>query len=84
MFGNNYYVGCGQQYNCPDLLVGVVTTNMEACIDYCSICETCVAVGYTGPHTVGAQNDPNCFTFGSYNNTLSYNATVDYAVLQSS
>lgn len=82
LFGNRYLVGCGQQINSPDLLVGVVTTNMEACIEYCSICESCVAVGYTGPHTVGTQGSPNCYTFSS-NGVVSYNATVDYALLQS-
>ena len=80
MFGNNYMIGCDQQIN-ADLLVSVDTTNMEACINYCSISDTCVAIGYTGTHTAGDHNSANCYTFSS-NGTVSYSPNVDYAVRQ--
>ena len=76
IYGDRYNLYCGYTGGSSPL-VSVDTTNFEACIDYCGICENCTAVTYTGPHTPGVKS-ANCNTFAA-NGTLAVQATTDFA-----
>ena len=77
-FGNTYALSCGYSTSGATALVSVDTTNFEACMDYCSICNTCTAVTYAGAHAPGTAS-ANCNTF-STNGTLVPQNSTDYAV----
>lgn len=77
-FGNTYVLSCGYSTSGATALVSMDTTNFEACMDYCSICNTCTAVTYTGAHTSRTAS-ANCNNF-SKNETLVPQTSTDYAV----
>ena len=42
-------------------LSATVTDNLATCVDYCSRYDSCKMVNWSGPHTNGTANHPNCF-----------------------
>ena len=62
-FGTAWTIGCNTTLAIPDAvaLFPTITDTLASCIDYCSIYESCDMVNWTGPHTNGTLNQPNCF-----------------------
>ena len=66
-FGTAWTVGCDATLAIADAaaLYSTVTDTLASCVDYCSTYNTCDMVNWTGPHTNGTRNDPNCFPASS-------------------
>ena len=62
-FGTAWTIGCDTTLAIPnaDALFATITDTLASCVDYCSIYESCDMVNWTGPHTNGTLNEPNCF-----------------------
>ena len=62
-FGTAWTVGCDTTLAIPNAvaLFATITDTLASCVDYCSIYESCDMVNWTGPHTNGTLNQPNCF-----------------------
>ena len=62
-FGTAWTIGCDTTLAIPSTvaLFATITDTLASCVDYCSIYESCDMVNWTGPHTNGTLNQPNCF-----------------------
>ena len=62
-FGTAWTIGCGTTLAIPNAaaLFDTITDTLASCVDYCSVYESCDMVNWTGPHTNGTLNQPNCF-----------------------
>ena len=62
-FGTAWTIGCDTTLAIPNAvaLFATITDTLASCVDYCSIYESCDMVNWTGPHTNGTLNQPNCF-----------------------
>ncbi|KAL9594794.1 MAG: hypothetical protein Q9219_006831 [cf. Caloplaca sp. 3 TL-2023] len=71
--GRTYGVNCGRGYVNPNDLYAVVVYTLEACMAYCSLYRTCVAVTFTA-YTPNVRNGVNCYprsTIGTLENISS-------------
>jgi len=59
-FSNCYAIGCGQYISYRTELFATDMATLEACATYCSLYNGCIAVDWTGPHTIGNHDDANC------------------------
>ena len=62
-FGTAWIITCGTQIaiSSSAALSSTVTDTLASCIDYCSTYNSCTVVSWTGSHTRGTLNAPNCF-----------------------
>lgn len=62
-FGTAWTIGCDTTLAIPNAvaLFATITDTLASCVDYCSTYESCDMVNWTGPHTNGTLNQPNCF-----------------------
>ena len=62
-FGTAWTIGCDTTLAIPNAvaLFATITDTLASCVDYCSIYQSCDMVSWTGPHTNGTLNQPNCF-----------------------
>ena len=76
-FGTSWTIGCDSLLAVPSstALFSTITDTLASCIDYCSIYDTCEMVNWTGPHTNGTIDGPNCFP-ASWNGTRSVAASA--------
>ena len=65
-FATCYFIGCGayMTYGDPYLFATDLDT-LEACLTYCSLYNTCIAVDWKGPHIEGDQGQANCVPIAS-------------------
>lgn len=66
-FGIAWNIGCNDVLAIPPTaaLSSTVTDTLATCLDYCSVYDSCDVVNWTGPHTNGTSDDPNCFPASS-------------------
>ena len=66
-FGTPWTIGCDATLVISNAaaLFPTITDTLASCVDYCSIYQSCEMVNWTGPHTNGTLNDPNCFPASS-------------------
>lgn len=66
-YGTAWTIGCDNTLAISDAaaLSSTVTDTLASCVDYCSEYITCDMVNWTGPHTNGTLDDPNCFPASS-------------------
>lgn len=66
-YGQAWTIGCNTTLSiiANTALYPTVTDNLATCVDYCSVYDSCDLVSWTGSHTNGTANDPNCFPASS-------------------
>ena len=66
-FGTAWTIGCDTELaiSSAAALSTTVADTLASCVDYCSRYDSCDMVNWTGPHTNGTLNDPNCFPASS-------------------
>lgn len=66
-YGLEWTIGCNTTLAIPSdaALSNTITDTLASCVDYCSRYDSCEMVNWTGPHTNGTANDPNCFPASS-------------------
>ncbi|KAL9132214.1 MAG: hypothetical protein Q9217_000018 [Psora testacea] len=80
VFGNQYLIGCGKNLDGSQLAC-MATDSLEACADYCSLYDGCVAATFTGSGPPGP-DQCNCNPL-STTGTSSVSLNVAYAIRQS-
>lgn len=66
-YGTAWTIGCNHTLAISNAasLSSTVTDTLASCVDYCSDYIICDMVNWTGPHTNGTLDDPNCFPASS-------------------
>lgn len=66
-YGSAWIIGCDTTLAITSsaALSATITDTLASCVDYCSIYSSCDMVNWTGPHTNGTTNNPNCFPASS-------------------
>ena len=62
-FGTAWTIGCDTSLAISNVaaLFPTVTDTLASCVDYCSVYDSCEMVNWTGLHTNGTVDQPNCF-----------------------
>lgn len=66
-FGTAWTIGCDNTLAISNAaaLSTTITDTLASCVDYCSVYPTCDMVNWTGEHSNGTLDDPNCFPASS-------------------